>query len=333
MTVIFILVSTFSIYILFRSVGKGINFSDIHIFNRQIVQFLIGLLLIFFTMDSLRSYFVFKTLNIHIKYSYIIKLMFINVFVSNITPFYAGGAFATIFLLNKKGITLGKAAAATMIRSILSSTFFLVVVPIAFIVVNGQLNTQSNHLGIYLFVAISINALLLYLLFRLAKNNKIIKKIIFGLLKWIMKKKKLSYKKFHIICYNSFKQIDLFSENFISFFKGKIVFILMSFIVTVGYFITLFMFSVVLIKSLGYDHSTLFIIGKQIIVNFIMYFGFTPGASGIAEGGYTLIYRSMVNEYELLSITFYWRLFTVFIASVIGFFIFYFEMAKHFKHK
>jgi len=51
------------------------------------------------------------------------KITFLNVFVSNITPSAAGGGFIQIYYLNKYGVNIGDATAATTIRTAITIVF------------------------------------------------------------------------------------------------------------------------------------------------------------------------------------------------------------------
>ncbi|MFO7814442.1 MAG: lysylphosphatidylglycerol synthase domain-containing protein, partial [Halanaerobiales bacterium] len=68
--------------------------------------------------------------------------------------------------------------------------------------------------------------------------------------------------------------------------------------------------------------SFLHIITLQVVVVFLMYFAPTPGASGVAEGGYSLLFRQIVSKNDVFPLIFYWRFFTKYIGMIIGVFVF-----------
>ena len=95
------------------------------------------------------------------------------------------------------------------------------------------------------------------------------------------------------------------------------------------YLFTLFMFPVILIRGLSSSISTSQIISIQILLTFITYFAPTPGATGVAEGGFTLLFSNFVGKSDIVSLTFLWRFFTMYLGMLIGLIIFYLEIAKN----
>ena len=89
------------------------------------------------------------------------------------------------------------------------------------------------------------------------------------------------------------------------------------------------MFPVILIKGINSSISTTQIISIQILLTFVTYFAPTPGATGVAEGGFTLMFSNFVEKNDILSLTFSWRFFTMYLGMIIGLTIFYFEIFKN----
>jgi glycosyltransferase involved in cell wall biosynthesis len=59
-----------------------------------------------------------------------------------------------------------------------------------------------------------------------------------------------------------------------------------------------------------------------------MYFGLTPGATGIAEGGFALLFSSHVAKADIVSLTVLWRFFTVYAGTLAGLVLFYTELFR-----
>ena len=55
----------------------------------------------------------------------------------------------------------------------------------------------------------------------------------------------------------------------------------------------------------------------------------TPGATGMAEAGFTLMFSNFVGKNNIASLTFSWRFFTMYLGMLIGFIIFYAEIVKN----
>ncbi|HDY75952.1 MAG TPA: hypothetical protein ENH49_05460 [Candidatus Marinimicrobia bacterium] len=84
-------------------------------------------------------------------------------------------------------------------------------------------------------------------------------------------------------------------------------------------------------RALGYRASVWTVLAFQVVVTFFMYFAPTPGAAGIAEGGYGLLFAQLVQKSDITLITISWRLLTVYIGVLIGIFIIYKEIYYHGK--
>ena len=69
---------------------------------------------------------------------------------------------------------------------------------------------------------------------------------------------------------------------------------------------------------LGYHVSMLTILAFQVVVTFFMYFTPTPGAAGVAEGGYGMLFAQLVQRQDITLLTLSWRFLTIYIGMVIG---------------
>lgn len=291
----------------------------------------LGILLIFyFLLDAVRFLYVLKTLQSDVTLGYLVKLVFINMFLSNITPFAMGGAFAQIYFLNKKNISIGDATAATTIKTVLPIIFFFITTPLILITDKNLFKiVPSGSNFIYILSLVFVYMLFIYGFYKVIKNTNIIKRNLSKVLTLLKKKKIISKNKFERFENNSFSEIDIFALNINRFLKGKKEYILLSIIFMILYLFTLFMFPVILIRGFNPSISTSQIISIQILLTFITYFAPTPGATGVAEGGFTLMFSKLVERNDIVSLTFLWRFFTMYLGMLIGLIIFYLEIVKN----
>jgi uncharacterized protein (TIRG00374 family) len=324
--VVFVSISVLTLIYIYQIFEKP---ADILIFKKlpiSILGSLLLLLFIYFIFDGFRLYFVLRTLDCHIEFKYIFKLVFINLFISNITPFATGGGFIQIYYLTKKDISLGNATAATTIRTILATVIVFIATPI--IIINEKsfetiLPQQS------LFIYMTLFAIVYILFFYIVIfKNRVLKKYIYIFLTFIRDKNIISGKKFKKTSKYLFEEIDIFGSSLIYFFTGDKKFIISSIISSVLFLVAELSFSVLLLTGLGYNLSILRIILMQVIVIFFMYFAPTPGATGIAEGGYSLVFSQFVQESDMFPLIFAWRLLTKYIGIVIGMFIFFITFVR-----
>ena len=327
-TLIFIGTSYLSIEFIEKQFNGKISFLR-NISSNILIKLLI-LLILYFFLDALRFLYVLKTLQIDVTLGYLVKLAFINMFLSNITPFATGGAFAQIYFLNKKNISIGDATAATTIKTALPIIFFFLTTPIILIVDKElfKILPSGNNL-IYILSLVLIYILTCYGFYRVLQNTNIIKKNLYKILNLLERKKMFSKNKVKKFRKNSILEIDLFAINIKKFTKGKKKYILLSIIFMILYLFILFLFPVILIRGLNSSISTGQIISIQILITFVTYFAPTPGATGMAEAGFTLMFSKFVGKNDIVSLTFSWRFFTMYLGMIIGLIIFYAEIVKN----
>lgn len=323
---IFLLISAAALYYINYLYSEGNNLNLIFSFPSSILISLAALLFFYFLFDGLRLYLVLKTLNAQISFWEIYKLVFINIFISNITPLATGGGVAQAYFLQRSGIPLGKSSAAVVIRTLLSASMLFLSVPL--ILLNNK-NMISLLPGNYIFVYIII-FILLYLLtfYLLIFKNRLIMKCIYKILYFLNSKHLLSKKRYRKILKYLFKHLKLFAEDLAFFIQGKKIYIIFSVFFTVLFLLAEFSFSYLLLIGLGYQISFIYILSLQILVVFIMYFSPTPGAAGIAEGGYSILFARFVAEKDIFPLIFYWRFFSKYIGIFFGVLIFFYMLIR-----
>ncbi len=96
---IFFAISAAALYYIYIVFAEGANLELIFTFSSEIIISILVLLFFYFIFDGLRLYFVLKTLHAEVSFIEIYKLVFINLFVSNITPMATGGGVAQVYFL------------------------------------------------------------------------------------------------------------------------------------------------------------------------------------------------------------------------------------------
>lgn len=323
---LFVLISAVSMYYLNNFFAEGNNLDIIFSFSKNILVSILLLVFLYFILDALRLYFVLKTLKADISFWNIYQLVFINIFISNITPLATGGGFAQVYFLQKKGVELGKSSAAVLIRTLLSATMLFLSVPLIVLTHQSMLNLlPGNYVFIYIGIFLALYLLIFYLIiFRV----RLIMKMAYKFFYFLKTKHLLTKKRFRKIIRYIFKHLELFSNDLVFFIQGKKIFVFLSFLFTTVFLLAEFSFSYLIIKGLGYQIAFSKILALQILVVFIMYFAPTPGAAGIAEGGYSLLFAGLIAKKDLFPLLFYWRFLSKYIGIFIGVFVFFYLIIK-----
>lgn len=323
---LFVSISAVSLHYINKIYAEGSNLDVFFSFPSKIIISIFALLFFYFILDGLRLYCVLKTLKADISYWNVYKLVFINIFISNITPLATGGGFAQVYFLQKKGVPLGKSSAAVLIRTLLSATMLFLSVPFIIFRNQSMLNLlPGDYLYIYLAAFLTLYFLVFYLLiFKL----RLIMKYIYKFFYFLKSKHILTKKRFRKTIMYIFRNLELFSEDLAFFIQGNKIFVFLSFLFTTLFLLAEFSFSYLVVRGLGYDLAFYKILSMQILVVFIMYFAPTPGAAGIAEGGYSLLFARFVAKKDLFPLLFYWRFFSKYIGIFIGVFVFFYLIIR-----
>jgi len=325
---VFIVMSYLSLIAVYHIASDKSSFLSLGIFSKGLFVQIAILLPVYFMADTLRFYYTLKAIDVNVPLKYIISLAFINIFVSNITPAATGGGFAQIYLLNKAGISIGAATAGSSIRTALPLIFFMVLTPIILIFDHNidRLFPNRNIL-VYMSVMLVFAALGIIFLYKLIKKPESIVRFIGKLTSFFHRKetrRDRTSKKLDKLAV----EISGFSEHLQMYLHGDKRYVFLSIGFTLLFLFTLFLFPVLLIRDLNPSASAAEIFLSQIVITAVMYFAPTPGASGVAEAAFTFLFSSYVKHSDIVSLTFTWRLFTIYIGVVIGMIIFYAKLFR-----
>ena len=75
-----------------------------------------------------------------------------------------------------------------------------------------------------------------------------------------------------------------------------------------------------LLLGLGVDINWALVMGRMIFLNIFLYFSPTPGGSGIAEGGFVLLFNTIAPVGTVGVVAVAWRLFAEYIPFLVGFY-------------
>lgn len=324
LTALFFALSFTTLYFVHHYFSEGRLQIPSSLLSFHIIGRLAILLVLYFLADGFRLYCVIRAMGCHIAYRYIIKLVFINIFVSSVTPLATGGGFVQIYFMKQKGMPVGEATAATSIRTILAALILFTLAPVILWVKPNLFHMFFNRNLLYGITWFSCMYLAIFwiILFRI----RLAKRWLYRGLYVLNKLKILSRSRFRSIFLKVSYQVDLFADGFKRYFTGNPGWATLSVVSTAFFLLLLFSFSIVLVRALGYKASALTILAFQVVVTFFMYFTPTPGAAGVAEGGYGLLFSQLVRKQDVAPLTLSWRFLTIYVGVVIGLFVIYREI-------
>lgn len=326
LTLLFLALSGAGLYTVYTQLADPSVELDGQILSVPAVLLCIVLLPVYFAADGLRLWFTLKAMGHRIGLPDITRLVFLNIFVSNITPLATGGGLAQVWFLRRHGVPLGTAFTATTIRTVLAVLFIFGATPVLIFNLPGaEAATNNNSLKQALILCVSLyGAFFLTLMFRPRWLSLPLLKTVD-----ILRRTHLIGTSRHQRWRNRVMQeTRLFTEGFRTYLKGPKVDVLASWVATAIFLLSLFSFPAFICWALGYDLEYWLVVGRMVIITFVMYFSPTPGASGIAEGVFGHFFSGSLAAAHLVLVIIAWRALTIYLGMVIGLVVTQRELAR-----
>lgn len=324
---IFILTSCLSLYGVYHIASDKNQVIDFSMFPSAMFPILIIVVILYYFMDVIRFKFIMNAIEVKVPIKLLMKLTFINMFISNITPSAMGGGFIQVYFLNKEGVDLGKATAGSILRAMLAMSLFMLSAPLIMIFdQNIQQQLSGYNLLFFAILMLSLESIILYLFFTLSKNPNALARKGKALVKFFYRifRKEVEGHKLEMID----EEIKKFSSTLKMFRNGKKSSVVLAILTSVLFLLFLFLIPAVLIYFLNPNTIIIEVMLSMVVITSIMYFSPTPGASGIAEISFVMIFSKYVQKSEIVVLVFLWRLTTIYLGVLIGMLLFYREFFK-----
>lgn len=277
--------------------------ANLHVFKPWSILLAILAIGVGLVLDGTRLMHMVKISGERITLKQSVQVVFGNYFLAMLGPGAAAGAIAQVMFLQKAGVPAGKAAVLAMVRTIVSILFLACCLPFVFLHDEGILPGVSND------VMVMVGTIILLSLGILAygiRNNA------FDYAAVRISKRISSHRmrKHFLQVYRDCKTgIQLLASSPKSmvrvFFESGLSLIFIYMVVPC------------LMLGLGADVDWLTVMGRMMFLNILLYFSPTPGGSGIAEGGFVLLFSSSVPAGTVGVLAVAWR----FIAEYLPFFV------------
>lgn len=277
--------------------------ANLHMFQPWSVLLAILAIGVGLVLDGTRLMHMVKISGEKITLKQSVQVVFGNYFLAMLGPGAAAGAIAQVMFLQKAGVPAGKAAVLAMVRTIVSILFLACCLPFVFLHDEGILPGVSNDVMVMVG---SIVLLALGILVYGIRNNafdyaavRISKRIYSN----VMRKHFLQVYRdcktgIQLLASSPRSMVRVFFESGLSL-------------------IFIYMVVPCLMLGLGADVDWLTVMGRMMFLNILLYFSPTPGGSGIAEGGFVLLFADSVPAGTVGVLAVAWR----FIAEYLPFFV------------
>ncbi|MEC9488508.1 MAG: lysylphosphatidylglycerol synthase transmembrane domain-containing protein [Halanaerobium sp.] len=283
-------------------------------------RILAGLILLMFAnwlLAGLQFKILIHTLGEEIGLLDSIVIYLIGAFISSVTPFATGGGPFQVYLLHKKGISIGKGSTVILTLFILRIFFFGLASAVFLVFFNWAISPGVIP-GYIFYLAFGIGILIsaAIILFTLIPGliNRVFSKIlqfkpVRGFLHKNFRAKRLLVK--------ARRELEEFRSSLALLGQYKTQLIIAG-LCTVGYWSSLFLIIPLVLNGLQLEPHFFKSYVMQTVINLVLPYMPTPGASGIAEIGFASLGVSFIPGNFVGLVTLIWRFFVYYLVLIVG---------------
>lgn len=289
--------------------GTWYAFREIDIIFIPIVFSLLFLYLVF---ESFRIRLIAKAISGKwIPFGSCLQVIFCGAFLSAVTPFQAGGAPLQVYILNRSGLKVSSSLLLLLFRAI----FYLIGMFIFLPFIMPFFRTEYSGRSMQILSRYSIFAyfFLFSLLFLILSMPRFLKKMIYSSTFRKNRRTPLTKKMFRML-----RELEMVNGKLVDFVKNKKLYALGIIITTVFVYIPNYSIAYFILKGLSINVPYLDTIFRQVFLLFAAFFFPTPGAEGIIEGGFAVLFYSSVPQYLIGMFAILWRFVTYHLVVIIG---------------
>jgi hypothetical protein len=265
--------------------------------------------------DILRLQILTRALGSTLSFAYSLKAVLAYNFLSAITPALTGGEPLMIYMLNEKGIGIGKGTSIVVIRGILMIMFIAIGGPLIIyyhreLLPNIWFRRMFEGIAIFLLVLVLF---ILYAIFSPLRAEHVVERVL-RLLDRFKFLRKRTPQVIRLID-NWIEELNLSMKLF---FKQRKWSLFLATLCTIAFICANYALAYVILKGLNFYISLGKVFMVQFVLYFLLYFSPTPGGSGVAEGGFYVLFSPLVPQHLLGLLIILWRFFTTYLGVILG---------------
>ena len=233
-----------------------------------------------------------------------VQVVFGNYFLALLTPGATGGAVAQLMFLRHAGVPTGKATVLVIVRTLLSIFFLVLCMPFIFLHDEGILPGISNQT----LMVITLTAFVVIIAIVVGARQGTLDYFVIRFTRHMKNSRRRKVFAFYrdtkcaiaLLLQSPWKMLLVFVESGLNL---------------------LCIYAIVpcLLLGLGVTDADWYtVMGRMIFLNMLLYFTPTPGGSGVAEGGFVLLFSETVPAGTVGIIAVCWRLIAEYIPFLIG---------------
>lgn len=274
------------------------------------------LLALYFLTDGLRLHYTLRALGHRIPTAAMARLVFVNIFFSNVTPMATGGGIAQVWLLREQGVPIGRATAATTLRTVLATAAIFVATPL-FLMFGTPSDGHALLARVAPVLAVLVTLYVLFFAVVVLRTRWLIAPL-GGSLAALRRIGLVGARRHRRLQFALRREVLRFARSFGDYLSGPPHLVALSVVCTLLFLACLFSFPALLVGALGHDTAWLTTAGLALVTTFAMYFAPTPGAAGISEGVFGAFFADVLGPEQLVLVTLAWRFLTIHLGMLIG---------------
>lgn len=232
-----------------------------------------------------------------------VQVIFSNYFLALLTPGAAGGAVAQVLFLRRAGVATGTATVVVIIRTVMSILFLFLCLPLVFRFDPGLLPWIPSPV----LLAVSLTLILACVFAVWFMRSELSLRIL-----------RLFTRKFSISRRRRIFSIYRDTRNAVFMMLSAPLKMLRVFLESAASLLALYSVVPVLFMGLGIGVDWPLVMGRMIFLNILLYFAPTPGGSGIAEGGFVLLFGELLPPGTVGILAVAWRIVAEYLPFIIG---------------
>ncbi len=232
-----------------------------------------------------------------------VYVVFSNYFLALVTPGAAGGAVAQVMFLRRAGVPTGKATVLVLVRTLLSIFFLIACMPVVFYYDSGVVPWISES------ALLSVSILMIIII----ASSIVIMKTRYPDYLLIMLTKKIGFRGRRRI-FALYRDV----KSAVVMLSSCPLSILRVLIESAISLLALYTMVPMLFMGLGIKFNFWQVMGRMILLNILLYFAPTPGGSGIAEGGFIVLFSKIVPTGTVGILAVAWRILAEYLPFAIG---------------
>lgn len=251
------------------------------LFEPRCILLALSCLMIGLFFDGLRLITLTNVTDGKLTFRQVVNVVLSNYFLALVTPGASGGAIAQVMFMRKAGVSVAQSTVVVLVRTIMSIIFLILLVPVVLHSDSDIVKWMpASVLTVLSVLFISLPVLVIFLLRTHYPEKAIL---------WVTQKFKLSFntRRNCFIWYQEFK-------NAVVVMGQHPLMVLRAFVESGLSLLFIYATVPAYFTGLNIKFDLVQVMGRMVLLNLVLYFTPTPGGSGVAEGGFLVLFSNIL---------------------------------------